>query len=512
MGSDEARRIVMLVDNGVNGDSRVQKEARSAAEAGWDVTLLGRSPDDKEHTWMLGPAQVRLVPVPFHLDKRPHEFRRRWVMAPLAYPQNGVAEQRGQWVKAWRANLTMDRLVSPGGAREISRKVQWQASRVVNKWVSVRQRQTKKAARARKTLDTPSDKLYTWFWSTVQGPRAWRRLEPQLWDWELAFGPVLDRVKPDLIHANDFRMLGVGARAKIRAKTRGRDVKLVWDAHEFLPGVRPWTNHARWRTAQMLHEAEYVPYVDAAMTVSDDLAGMLQEAHRLPERPAVVLNTPAAEHAPADAAGTPLPDLRELCGIGPDTPLIVYSGAASIQRGLAVMVEGLARQPGVHLALVTNNHSSGYMGGLRKRATALGISDRVHFLPYVPHWQVVPFLAAATVGVIPIFHFPNHEIALITKFFEYSHARLPLVVSDVRTMASTVRATGQGEVFTSTGTPETQAPPADVDAYVQAVQKVLDDPERYRAAYDKPGLLDGWTWDAQARVMNDVYRRLLPEA
>ena len=36
-------RVVMLVDNGVEGDSRVQKTARSAAEAGWDVTLLGCS-------------------------------------------------------------------------------------------------------------------------------------------------------------------------------------------------------------------------------------------------------------------------------------------------------------------------------------------------------------------------------------------------------------------------------------------------------------------------------------
>ena len=34
-------RVVMLVDNGVQGDSRVQKTARSAAEAGWDVVLLG---------------------------------------------------------------------------------------------------------------------------------------------------------------------------------------------------------------------------------------------------------------------------------------------------------------------------------------------------------------------------------------------------------------------------------------------------------------------------------------
>ena len=45
------------------------------------------------------------------------------------------------------------------------------------------------------------------------GDRSWRRLDPGLWEWELAYGPVIDRLKPDIIHANDFRMLGVGARA-----------------------------------------------------------------------------------------------------------------------------------------------------------------------------------------------------------------------------------------------------------------------------------------------------------
>ncbi|WP_406419378.1 hypothetical protein [Streptomyces sp. NBC_00842] len=51
-------RVVMPVDNGVNGDSRVQKEARSAAEAGWDVPLLGKSPGKTEQHWMIGDAKL----------------------------------------------------------------------------------------------------------------------------------------------------------------------------------------------------------------------------------------------------------------------------------------------------------------------------------------------------------------------------------------------------------------------------------------------------------------------
>jgi glycogen synthase len=112
---------------------------------------------------------------------------------------------------------------------------------------------------------------------------------------------------------------------------------------------------------------------------------------------------------------------------------------------------------------------------------------------------VTSFLSVADVGVIPIQHWPNHEIALVTKFFEYSHARLPIVVSDVKTMAETTRSTGQGEVFEADN----------VADYVRAVRTVLDDTKPYRAAYDAPGLLRQWTWEAQAERLDQIYTRLL---
>lgn len=143
--------------------------------------------------------------------------------------------------------------------------------------------------------------------------------------------------------------------------------------------------------------------------------------------------------------------------------------------------------------------TSEYMTSLLDRAAELGVAERVHILPYVPHYQVVPFLSAADVGVIPIHHWPNHEIALITKFFEYSHARLPFVVSDVKTMGEMVAKTGQGEVFTA----------EDVSDYVRAVTAVLADPKKYREVYDDQGLLTEWTWEAQAEILDGVYSRLL---
>ncbi|MGI5152495.1 glycosyltransferase [Plantactinospora sp. CA-294935] len=499
----------MLVDNGVHGDSRVQKTAASAASAGWDVVLLGRSPNLKPQSWQLGQAQVRLLPVPTPLAKPAHEYRRHWVRGPFGYPPTGVAARRAQWVKAWRADLEV-RLAAlglpgrSGGARRVlagqALRSQLLAARVARLWVSFRHRQLNRARQARTKLDTPSDRFYTFFWQKLHGDRAWRRLDPTLWDYELAYGPEIDKLAPDLVHAHDFRMLGVGARAKIRAHGKGRRVRLVWDAHEYLPGIKRWTDNARWLPANIGHEREYSPHADAVVTVSEGLADLLRERHRLRESPTVVLNAPNADHGP-EADDAPVPELRELCGIAPDVPLLVYSGAAAEQRGLGIAVEALPQLPGVHVALVVPRPEAPYIQGLLKRAAELGVSGRVHAVPYVPHWQVVPFLSGAQVGLIPIHHWPNHEIALITKFFEYSHARLPLVVSDVRMMAETVRATGQGEVFRAEDLPD----------FVRAVKAVLDDPEGYRAAYDKPGLLTDWTWEAQAVILDRLYQRLLSD-
>ncbi|WP_121398917.1 glycosyltransferase family 4 protein [Micromonospora sp. M71_S20] len=500
----------MLVDNGVNGDSRVQKAARSAAAAGWDVVLLGRAPaGGQPQSWRLGDAEVRLIPMPEPLAKRRHEFRRPLLRAPLAYPPTGIGAHRAQTVKAWRTDLEVRRATLSLARREggdvpmlaeAALSFEEKLSGVVRRWVSLRNRELTRARRNRK-LTSPWDRAYTLFWQKVHGDGAWRRLEPGLWDYEIAFGPVVDELAPDLIHANDFRMIGVGARAKLRAAAKGRRIALVWDAHEYLPGVQPWRDNARWLPGNVGHEREYVPYADATMTVSHGLAELLQREHGLAERPAVVLNAPTLEPPPAGSADL-VPDIRALCGIEPATPLLVYSGVAAAKRGLGVMVEALPLLPEAHVAFVVNKLDSAYVKGLVRRAEELGVAGRVHVLPYVPHHEVVPFLSRAQVGVIPIRHWPNHEIALITKFFEYSHARLPLVVSDVRTMAETVRETGQGEVFVA----------EDVADFVRAVTAVLTDPARYRAAYDRPGLLAGWTWEAQAEELDAVYSRLLPDA
>jgi glycogen(starch) synthase len=497
-------RIVMLVDNGVRFDSRVQKQAASAAERGWEVLLLGlRSPRDEVTEWTIGQAEVRLLPVPGRMKVRRFEYRRGGLRSPLAYPPGKLSAYRVQRVKAWKADIRFRR------AKLLVRRPAWGSvarfaldselfvAKVAGRWVDFRRARTHALTQRRTMMDGRIDRLTTTMWKELLGNRAWRRLDPGVWDWELAFGPVIDELEPDLIHANDFRMLAVGARAATRAKAAGRPVKLLWDVHEFLPGMRPWVQHPRWRPAMRALEREFAPYADAVTTVSDELVDMLIEEHGLQKRPDVILNAPIVRDWATTRSA--VADIRAVCGLSPETPLIVYSGLAAHKRGLDTMIDGLAKLEGVHVALVINNPELRYVRELVARAEALGVRDRLHLKPYVPIDEIVPYLSTADIGAIPVHHWPNHQISLGTKFFEYSHARLPILVSDVRSMAAKVRETGQGEVFVA----------EDLDDYVRAVKKLLADPERYRKAYDQPGLLDTWTWEHQAHELDHIYSRLL---
>ncbi|MEV0002924.1 glycosyltransferase family 4 protein [Micromonospora sp. NPDC050980] len=486
------RRVVMLVDNAVDGDSRVQKAARSAADAGWHVTLLGCARVAAERRWRLGDAEVRVLP----LDAPPVDTHGPPDAGAVAagLRDAGVA---GRGAAGGRRDADGETAGRHGAAgfRGGVRGLGGASSGLRGRLVARGGLPLRVARLARR----PVEHAQVRYWRARLGDRAWRRLEPGLWDYERVAGPIIDELRPDLIHAHDFRMLGVAARTADRARARGRTVKLVWDAHEWLPGARPRRDNARWLPAHLGYVREYVGHVDAVVTVSDTLADLLVRDHDLPERPTVVLNAPVAEPAPT-TAGVPAPDLRARCGLAADTPLLVYSGAMAVQRGVDTVVEALPRLPGVHLALVVADPAAAYVRQVVARAVRHGVADRVHVLPYVPHRQLVAFLATADVGLIPLHHWPNHEIALITKFFEYAHARLPIVVSDVRTMADTVRATGQGEVFRA----------RDAADLARAVRAVLADPGRYRAAYDGPDSpLPTWTWESQADRLDALYRRLL---
>ena len=237
-------------------------------------------------------------------------------------------------------------------------------------------------------------KAFNWEARRGAPTKSWRRDAPYILDLDLAFGPVIEKLRPDMVHANDIAMIGVVAQAVARMRARGERVRWLYDAHEYVQGVQ-WSTPIQASAYRML-ERKFIHKSDAGdVTVSTQMADMLQRSYRLSTPPLVVGNAPV-RGVDADNGDVPL---REVCGLALEVPLIVYAGSIAPERGLDAVVKALPALPDVHLALVAGRTNTS-LSALLDLSRRLGVHDRVHVAPYVAPHAVPTYLASATLGVI----------------------------------------------------------------------------------------------------------------
>jgi glycosyltransferase involved in cell wall biosynthesis len=502
--SEGAPHLVLLVGNPVQHDARVRKTALSAASFGLRVTVVALTPHGESSEEQMGPVRVVNVRVEYLLRDRVNDLRRfhRRILFPFGYgkPLDTRAEARRRRV------ADVDLMVKAGGRVSIPGSPRPAASVMVR----VRHRLTKYWNGARRRVVVVRSKIGRFYtgrrlmlhtpwaagWYSHRPMGNWRRLLPEYLDVGVTLGPVLDELRPELIHANDVDMIAVASDYSDRARLDGRRVRWLYDAHEYFPGL---TRYSVDRIAGMADcEKEYIGRADAVLTVSQPLAEAIQVRTGLTELPSVVLNAPSAIRPES----RPRPSVRAAAGLAEDVCLLVHSGNIFPERGTVTLVQSLASLPDdVHLAIVTNAPmDSVNVQTLVEAAERGGTTDRLHFVPYVPGEQIVDYLSSATIGVDGLNHLPSHEMALTNKMFDYLQAGLPMVVSDVKAMSGLVRELGIGEVY----------PAGDAASMAAAVRTVLSDLDRYRKALTAdPEVLRRFSWERQEETLRAVYGRLL---
>ena len=440
-------RVAMVVRNAVSGDSRVRKSACALAAAGWDVTVIGTSPDELEHRLELDGVPVVLVPVPAVLTGR-----RR---APV--PRRGPERQLVRWWGAWQ---------------ELARR--------------------DAALRGRRPLLRAAAGL-------VLAGGGWRLLDPWVQEVELALAPVVEALEPDVIHAHDHHTAPLAARSTALLRRRGRDVRWVHDAHELSAATR---GPRRGRAAR--------PAAPADGRRDDRRA----RAHRGRRRHGLRRTGRAAARRPAarptarwscstrrrSASGRPAPSLRERAGVRAGDPLLVYAGGLAPARGVDLAVRALPALAGVHLALVAPDDDP-HVAGLRALADGLGVGERLHVVPYVAPDQVVDHLrrrrrrAGAAAAPAQPRDLPRHEVHGVRAGPVAARRQRRARDGGLHPRARVRR-----------GLPRCRrARPA----LAAAVRTVLDDPRRYRAAYDAAGdVLATLTWEEQAGVLTALYEQV----
>ena len=214
----------------------------------------------------------------------------------------------------------------------------------------------------------------------------------------------------------------------------------------------------------------------------------------------IVHNCPARWDPPV-----PRPDLiRAATGIPAEAPIALYHGGFSAHRGLEELAAAILR-PGLERVHAV------YLGYGSRRATLDSMArdprygGRLHVIDAVPPEVLLPWVASADVGVMPIQPSTrNHRMSTPNKLFEGLAAGLPVVVSDFPEMHRIVLDDPDGPLGAV-------CCPEDPEDVARAIQVVLDLPESareelrarcLRAAHER------WNWETEISGLVQLYRDL----
>jgi glycosyltransferase involved in cell wall biosynthesis len=507
-----APHVVYLIHNDAFADTRVLKYAATSAKAGLRVTLIAVSPDARRHESQLGTARVIRVPVSRSFRRRNHWNRMRQALrspvSALGYWDIDRGRDAALRTRLALLDLAAKRgedafLVERGDIRSPSpllaatRKVTRRAHRELLRGKGTVVKARRRLARGwvlAPTREPAEERQPLYDVGSIKGV-TWRRNLPVLRDLEIAFAPVVDQLDADIIHVHDVYLLGTAAHSAFRARTKGRTVKLVYDAREYIAGLAIQDPVEVCASAD--HEAEFIRFYDEVFAVSEPIAEALYRKFDLPRKPDLSYNVPLRPRSDVEDP----PSIRKAAGLGPDDKIVVYSGGLHESRGIQTLLDAAMSLPDVNLVLVARSRTMRYVRFLEEWVGELGAEDRFHVVDFVAPDHVVTYLSSADVAVHPLVAGSlNHEWAMPNKLFEYLHAGLPIVVSDCQCMKEFVESTGTGLAYRSKDS-------ADLTRVLRAV---LDDPQRFTNPVQRKELVEGkYSWQRQAERIFARYEAVL---
>ena len=322
----------------------------------------------------------------------------------------------------------------------------------------------------------------TWLLGYVRNLRAWGREAPGLCP------------DADVWHLHDLTALA----GVLPALPPGTPV--IYDAHElFLESGSAAMLPGPIRRLLRRYERRLVRRVSAIVTVNDELGGVL--TRRYGARPLAVVHNCPARWTPPTTRPT---HIRDATGIPAGTPIVLYHGGLGGQRGIeqlmdAILLPGLETVrlvllgPGVlRERYVDQSHDARWAG-------------RVHVLDPVPPDELLPWVASADIGALPIQRSTlNHWLATPNKLFECMAAGIPVVASDFPAIRRIVSNEPAGPIGVL-------CEPASVEAVAGALRSLLTlDPEADAQIRARclAAARDRWNWEHETIALLDLYRDL----
>jgi glycosyltransferase involved in cell wall biosynthesis len=242
----------------------------------------------------------------------------------------------------------------------------------------------------------------------------------------------------------------------LAARIRGR--KLVCDTHEFYTEVPELVDRPRVRAVWLALERWIFPRLRTVITVNQSIA----EAYR--ERYGKVVHV--VRNIPMPRTWGALPSRASL-GLPADKHILLLQGSGiNVDRGAEEAVLAMRELPDCLLLLIGGGDAWPVLERLVKQHD---LADRVRLIGKLHYDRMMDHTRNADLGLsLDKDTNLNYRFSLPNKLFDYLHAGIPVLATDLPEVASIVRANDCGVVL----------PKADPALIAHAVRALMDDPQR----------------------------------
>ena len=298
-------------------------------------------------------------------------------------------------------------------------------------------------------------------------------------------------LKPDFIHAHDLPNLALGIEAARQSLSY-----LIYDAHELYPLQFFSSKNKQSKLADL--ERRLISNVDAVIAVNRQCEEILRETYTdLSE--VVILNN--ATESPSNFDPSQKKRLwHERFALDEAVQIMVFQGGINPVRNIDPLLRAMKELPdNIHIGFITFNKDIPYYKALTNQ---LGITHRVHYVIEIPWDEVIYWLSAADVGVMPYqANNINAKISSPNKLFEFIVAGLPIIASsELINVQHAIDAYGLG----------VHKLLREDDSYVEAIAEMFNEeqggPERFQ--HNVLAARHLFTWDNEAPRLVDLYSRL----
>ncbi|MFA7687721.1 MAG: glycosyltransferase [Moheibacter sp.] len=237
--------------------------------------------------------------------------------------------------------------------------------------------------------------------------------------------------KGDVLLANDLDALLPNY---LVSKLKG--CELVFDSHEIFSEAPTLYNRPFRKRIWKILEKAIVPKIKHFYTVSEGYADWFENEYKI--RPEIIRNVPVVEHT-FDELRIVLPEVQS------NEKILIYQGAVNFSRGIDQMIRAMQFMENAQLWVIGNGPKK---AEFEKLTSDLGLNKKVKFIGSVSPAQLKLISPKADLGLsLEEDYGISYRYALPNKIFDYTHAGIPVLGTNLPEIKNTIEKFGIGKTI-----------------------------------------------------------------